>query len=493
MKPNEICRRIYPRQATDLPNGLNVNSVTEPSGATPPSVGPRGTESYFSALQKRLRGKVIGYDDAGYDRARRIWNGRIDRRPRLIAQCLDAGDIIACVRFARERALRLAVRGNGHAVAGTAICQDGLVVDLSMMKSVRVNPQKRTARVGSGVTLGELDHATQAFGLAVPVGTDSKVGISGLTLGGGNGWLMGAFGATCDNLLSVDLVTADGNFLTASEDAYEDLFWAVRGGGGNFGIATSLKYRAHRLGPEVVAGTLLYPLDQARDVLRQFRSFAHDAPDPLTVYPCLIFLDNGTPVLCMAACYAGPVDEGKRAVIPLKQLGRPITDQLQPMSFLQWQSSLDAARPFGRRCAIRSHFLKEIDDDFIDVLVEGFKRAPSRLSAVILEHCHGAIARVPVEATAFALRKNPYHFEILAFWDNPQESEANLRWTMDYFAETSRFSSQEVYVNSLDEDEGGRIREAYGPNYERLRQIKRKYDPENFFHCNQNIIPASIG
>jgi FAD/FMN-containing dehydrogenase len=458
-----------------------------------PSIRTGETGDDFAALQKRLRGKVIGYEDAEYDRARCIWNGRIDRRPRLVAQCLDAGDVIACVGFARKRELPLSVRGNGHAVAGTAICQDGLVVDLSMMKGVRVNPQKQTVRTGPGVTLGELDHATQAFRLAVPVGTDSEVGISGLTLGGGNGWLMGAFGATCDNLLSVDLVTADGNFLTASEDAYEDLFWALRGGGGNFGIATSLKYRAHPLGPEVVAGTVLYPIDQARDVLRRFRSFAHEAPDPLTVYPCLLFLDNGTPVLCMAACYAGPVAEGERAVVPLKQLGQPIGDQLKPMSFLQWESSLDAARPFGRQCAIRSHFLKEIDDDFIDVFIEGFQRAPSRLSAVILEHCHGAIARVPPEATAFALRKNPYHLEILAFWDKSEGTEANIRWTLDYFAQTSRYSSKEVYVNSLDEDEGNRIREAYGPNYERLRQIKRRYDPDNFFRCNQNIVPAPIG
>jgi len=474
-------------------NGPKIEKRTQLTSATSSALRPEEAGNHIAALQKRLRGKVIGGEDAGYDRARRIWNGRIDRRPRLIAQCVDQGDVIACVQFARKREFPLAVKGNGHAVAGTALCQDGLVVDLSIMKGVRVNPKKLTVRAGPGVTLGELDRATQAFHLAVPVGTDSEVGISGLTLGGGNGWLMGAFGATCDNLLSVDLVTAEGNFLMASHDANEDLFWAVRGGGGNFGIVTSLKYRAHQLGPIVVAGAVLYPLGQARDVLRRFRSFAHEAPDRLTVYPCLIFLDSDIPVLCMAACYAGPVEEGERAVAPLKRLGQVMADQLKPMSFLEWQSSFDAARPFGRRCAIRSHFLNEIEDDFIDVLIDGFKRAPSRLSAVILEHCHGAIARVAPEETAFALRKNPYHFEILAFWDDCRDDEANLDWTISYFAETSRFSSKEVYVNSLDEDEADRIREAYGPNYERLRELKRKYDPDNFFRCNQNIIPAPVG
>jgi FAD/FMN-containing dehydrogenase len=469
--------------SSDTPN---LRAKTQPAGET--SVAE--TRNRSTELQKRLRGRVIGEDNAGYDRARRVWNGKIDRKPRLIAQCLQQEDVIACVQFARERELPLAVKGNGHAVAGTAICQGGLVVDLSLMKGVRVNRQRLTARAAPGVVLGELDHATQAFQLAVPTGTDSEVGISGLALGGGNGWLMGAFGATCDNLLSADMITAEGRLLTVNESTNEDLFWAVRGGGGNFGIVTSLEFRAHHLGPTVVAGAVLYPLEQARSVLRAFRSFAHEAADPLTVYPCLIYLDDGTPVLAMAACYAGPVGEGERAVVPLKRLGNPIADELKPMLFLEWQSAFDAARPFGRRCVIRSHFLHEIEDDFIDVLLAGFQQAPSRFSAVILEHCHGAIARIDPQAMAFALRKNPYHLEILAFWDNPEQTEANAKWAIDYFAQTRRFSSGEVYVNSLDEGEGSRIQEAYGLNYKRLREIKRKYDPDNFFRCNQNISPA---
>jgi FAD/FMN-containing dehydrogenase len=441
-------------------------------------------------LGQTLRGALIGREDARYESARRVWNGRIDRRPLLIAQCLDAADIVACVHFAQDHALPLAVRGSGHACAGTALCDGGLVVDLSRMKGVRVVPDQGVARAQPGVTWGDMDHATLAFGLAVPGGTDSEVGIAGLSLGGGNGWLMGAFGATCDNILSIDLVTAEGKLLTASAAEHQDLFWALRGGGGNFGIATSFEYRMHPVGPRVVAGAVLYPFEQTREVLARFRDFAEAAPDPLTVYPCLIRLEDGAPVLCMAACYAGPVEEGTRAVAPLRHMGEPLADQLKPMPFVEWQKSMDAARPAGRRCAMRSHFLTELADGFIDAVIESFATCPSRHSVAIVEHCHGAIARVVPTATAFALRTNPYHFEIIAFWDDPAETEANIAWCNRFFGATVPFSSGEVYVNSLDEGEEHRIREAYGPNWERLTQIKKRYDPTNFFHCNQNI-PAA--
>jgi FAD/FMN-containing dehydrogenase len=445
----------------------------------------------IASLGKALRGALIGREDARYESARRIWNGRINRRPLLIAQCVDAADIVECVRFARDYALPLAVRGSGHACAGTALCDDGLVVDLSRMKGVRVLPDRGVARAQPGVTWGDMDHATQAFGFAVPGGTDSEVGIAGLSLGGGNGWLMGAFGATCDNILSLDLVTADGMLLTASASENEDLFWALRGGGGNFGIATSFAYRMHPLGPAVMAGAVYYPFDQTCAVLARFRDFAKAAPDPLTVYPCLICLEDGTPILCMAACYAGPVEEGEQAVAALRYMGEPLSDQLKPMPFVEWQRSMDAARPAGRCCAMRSHFLADLDEGFVDALAEQFAASPSRHSVAILEHCHGAIARVSPAETAFALRTNPYHFEIIAFWDEPTETEANIAWCDRFFAATSPFSSGEVYVNSLDAGEGHRIREAYGPNWERLRHIKQRYDPTNFFHCNQNITPAA--
>ena len=444
----------------------------------------------IAKLGEALRGTLIGRGDACFDRARRIWNGRIDRRPLLIAQCADAADIVACVHFARDHALPLAVRGSGHACAGTALCDDGLVVDLSRMKGIRVVADRGVVRAEPGVTWGDMDHATQAFGFAVPGWTDSEVGISGLSLGGGNGWLMGKFGATCDNILSIDVVTAEGKLLTASASEHQDLFWALRGGGGNFGIATSFGYQMHPIGPMVMAGAVFYPFDQTRAVLARFRDFAADAPDPLAVYPCLIRLEDGAPVLCMAACYAGPVEDGERAVAPLRHMGEPLSDQLKPMAFVEWQRSMDAARPAGRRCAMRSHFLAELADGFVDALIEHFAACPSRHSVAIVEHCHGAISHVAPTATAFALRTNPYHFEIIAFWDDPAETAANLAWCDRFLGATLPFSSGEVYVNSLDEGEEHRIREAYGPNWERLTQIKRRWDPTNFFHCNQNIPPA---
>jgi FAD/FMN-containing dehydrogenase len=443
-----------------------------------------------ATLDETLRGRLIGHGDAGFDRARRVWNGRIDRRPLLIPQCADAADIVACVRFARDHALPLAVRGSGHACAGTALCDDGLVVDLSRMKGIRVLPDRGVVHAQPGVTWGDIDHATQAFGFAVPGGTDSEVGIAGLSLGGGNGWLMGTLGATCDNMLSIDLVTAEGTLLTASATEHEDLFWALRGGGGNFGIATSFEYRMHPIGPRVIAGAVLYPFDQTHAVLARFRDFAKAAPDPLTVYPCLTRSGDGAPVLCLAACYAGPVEAGERAVAPLRHMGQPLSDQLNPMPFVEWQKSMDAARPAGRCCAIRSHFVAALADGFVDAAIKYFAACPSRYSVVIVEHCHGAIARVPPTETAFALRTSPYHFEIIAFWDDPAETAANLEWCNRFFGATVPFSSGEVYVNSLDEGEEHRIPEAYGPNWERLTQIKRRWDPTNFFHCNQNIPPA---
>ena len=443
-----------------------------------------------ASLRAELRGQLVTRRDPGYDGSRRLWNGRIDRYPAIIARCSDVADIVACVRFAREHAMEFAVRSGGHAVAGTAMSNGGFVADLSDIKGIRVDPGSRRAWIGAGERWGAVDRATQAYGLAVPCGTDSEVGVAGLTLGGGNGWLMGAFGATVDSLLSVELVLANGEIVTASSSDNPDLFWAVRGGGGNFGVATKFEFALHPVGPTVMAGALLYPFGTTKAVLQAFRDTASMLPDPLTVYPCLIFDEKGAPVLCMAACHAGPVEDAQAAVALLRRLGSPCLDDLRPQPFVAWQSSMDAARPAGRGCAIRSHFMARIDDALIDVLIEHFARAPSRHSVIVLEHCHGAIARVSPEATAFALRRNPYHFEILAFWDDPAQAEENICWADDFLAATLPFSSGEVYVNSLDEAEAARIREAYGINFDRLRALKRKYDPQNFFHCNQNIPPA---
>ena len=440
-------------------------------------------------LRRTIGGQLITSSDPGYDSARKVWNGLVDRHPGAIAYCASVGDIAACVRFARERDLATAIRSGGHACAGTALCDGGLVIDTSRMREVSVDPKSRTARAGAGARWREFDRATQASGLATTGGTDSEVGIAGLTLGGGNGWLMGIHGATCDNLLALDVVTADGATIRASATEHPDLFWAMRGGGGNFGIATAFEYRLHPVGPEVIGGMVTYPYSRARQVLEFFRDFSNTAPDELTVYACLICTEAGAPAIGLAACYAGPMDAAEQAVRPLRTCGTPIDDELRPMPYPELQTMMDAARPAGRRCAMRSHFMRELSDGVLDAIVEHFARTPSPLSVAIIEHCHGAIARVALDATAFALRASPFHFEIIGFWDDPAATGANLKWVTDFFNATQPFSSGEVYVNSLDQGES-RIHEAYRSNYQRLTKIKARYDPSNFFRHNQNIIPA---
>jgi FAD/FMN-containing dehydrogenase len=435
-----------------------------------------------------LRGRLVLPDDASYETARRVWNGRIDRRPALVAYCADDSDVVLAVRFAREDGVPVAVRGGGHSCAGTAVCDDGLVIDLSPMKAIAVDAAARCGSAQGGVLWGELDRATQAFGLAVPGGTDSEVGIAGLTLGGGNGWLMGLHGATCDNLLSVEVVMADASVVTADADANPDLFWALRGGGGNFGVVTSFRYQLHPVGPTVIGGAVMYSYEDASKVLRHFREFTKTAPDALTVYACLI-CDSERPVVAIAACYAGSADRAEATVAPLRQWGKIVADQIRPMSYVELQSLFDTARSVGRRCAMRSNFMADLPDTAIEILVEDFRQTPSRLSAVIVEHCHGAIARVAPDETAFALRGNPFHLEILGFWDPPEKDVINLAWVERFFADMQPFGAGEVYVNSLDQGEGHRVREAYGINYARLATLKSKFDPTNFFRCNHNIPP----
>jgi FAD/FMN-containing dehydrogenase len=440
-------------------------------------------------LRERLHGRLVSPGDVDYDTVRRVWNGRIDRRPALVAFCADGADVVTAVQFARENAVLAAVRGGGHSCAGTAVYDDALVIDLSLMKSIEVDAANRSAHAQGGVLWGELDRATQAFGLAVPGGTDSEVGIAGLTLGGGNGWLMGLHGATCDNLLSANVVMADGRNVLANSVENADLFWALRGGGGNFGIVTLFHYRLHPIGPTVIGGAVMYAYQDAAKILRYFRDFTSSAPDALTVYACLIF-DRGRPVVAIASCYAGSADRAVATVAPLRQWGTVVSDQLRPMSYIELQSLFDAARPAGRRCAMRSNFMAGLPDPAIEILVEKFRTAPSLLSAVIVEHCHGAIARVASDATAFALRSNPYHLEILGFWDSAERDATNLEWVERFFAAMQPFSAGEVYVNSLDEGEGHRAREAYRTNYARLAALKSKFDPTNFFRCNINIPPG---
>jgi FAD/FMN-containing dehydrogenase len=446
-----------------------------------------------AALGSGLRGALIGPDDDGYNAARTVWNAMIDRRPALIARCAGVADVIDAVNFARSNGLRVAVRGGGHNVAGTAVADGALVVDLSPMKGVRVDPAARTVRAEGGVIWAEFDRETQAFGLATTGGTVSGTGVAGYTLGGGLGWLMRRYGLACDNLLSADVVTADGRFLTASETENADLFWGLRGGGGNFGVVASLEYRLHEIGTTLFAGPIFHPLPAARDVFRFYRDTVPNSPDELICHIALLTSPDGAPLTALLPTYLGPLEAGEAAVKPLRSFGTPAADLAGPMPYRAVQSMFDAAFPAGRRNYWKSGFLRGLDDDAIDTLVDGFSRAPSPSAVVFIEQLGGAMSRVPVDATAFQHRTAPYNLLLVTAWDDPAEDEANIRWARDLWTAILPQTADGVYVNYLSDTryEGeNRVRAAYGPNYDRLVALKRTYDPDNLFRSNQNISPA---
>lgn len=458
-------------------------------------------EATVEEFKSSLRGELLRPGDEGYDEARAIWNGMIDKRPALIARCTGVADVIDAVNFARTNNLLVSVRGAGHNVAGKAVSEGGLMIDLSLMKGIHVNPKARTARAQPGVTLGDLDRETQAFGLAAPAGIVSTTGIAGLTLGGGIGWLSRKHGLTSDNLLSVDIVTADGRFLTASEDENADLFWGVRGGGGNFGIVTSFEYRLHPVGPIVVAGLVLHPMEKATEFLRFIREYAAKAPDELTVIPLLRlappapFLPveaHGAPVVGAGVLYAGPLEEGQRAVQPLKEFGSPLADLIGPKPFMALQSMFDSGAAPGNQYYLKSEYLFALSDDAIDAIVAHAARITSPLSLAAFFHLGGAVSRVGEDDTAFSHRDAAFALNIQASWLDPEESDEHIRWTRDFWTAMQPFSTGGVYVNFLSEDEGeDRVRAAYGAtNYERLVALKNKYDPTNLFRLNQNIKPT---
>ena len=446
-------------------------------------------EAIIADLKSSLRGDLLQPGDEGYDAARAVWNGMIDRRPALIARCRGAADVIASVNFAREQGLLVSIRGGGHNVAGNAVCDDGLMIDLSPMKGARVDPAARTARAEPGLLWRELDHETQAFGLATVGGTISTTGIAGLTLGGGNGWLSGKHGLACDNLLSVDVVTADGVLRRASASEHEDLFWGIRGAGANLGIVTSFEYQLHPVGPLVLAGMVVHPFDRARDALRFYRDFAAGQPDELTTYAAILTMPDGAMVVALVACYAGEPEEGERALAPLKRYGPPIADMIGPMPYTAFQSMLDGAFPVGRQNYWKSGYLPAIGDEAIDTIVAYAQAVPSPHTVVLLEDYHGAVGRVDGTAMAFSHREAAHGLLILANWSDRGESERNIDWTRDFFA-AMRPHLSGVYVNNLGDEGSERVRSAYGANYERLVALKTKYDPTNFFRMNQNIVPA---
>jgi FAD/FMN-containing dehydrogenase len=442
------------------------------------------------AFQASLSGAIIYPGDTDYDRARKIWNGMIDKRPALITRCTGVADVIAAVRFARDHDLPVAVRGGGHSLPGFSVCDGGMVIDLSRMKGMRVDPAKRAAVAQAGLTWGDYDRETQAFGLASTGGVIATTGIAGLTLGGGIGWLMRKYGLACDHLRSVDLVTAEGQFLTASATEHPDLFWGVRGGGGNFGIVTSFEYQLHPVGP-VLAGMVLHPIHRAKEVLRFYREFTPAAPDELTAYAFLMTTPEGAAVVAVLCCYCGDIAAGEQVLRPLRRFGPPLADEIKPMPYQAWQRILNDAYPAGLSNYYKSHFLSRISDELIETVIDGFAKIPSPMSALGFEQFGGAVGRVGVDDTAFRHRDVAYDIAILGQWADPAASAANIQWVREVAAATERFSTGGVYVNFLGEDGEERVKAAYGSHYQRLVALKRKYDPSNLFRLNQNIKPMA--
>ena len=446
----------------------------------------------LDALARNFRGDILTPASPGYEEARRVWNSMIDRRPAAIARCHGAADVVAAVRFADRENLYPAVRAGGHNVAGLAMVDGGLVIDVTPMKRITIDPDARTARAEAGLTWAEFDRATQEFGLATTGGLISTTGIAGLTLGGGVGWLMGRCGLSCDNTLSYDLVTARGDLVTASADEHPDLFWALKGGGGNFGVVTSITYRLHPVGT-VLSGMLLYPLATARSVLAHYRDFVNAGlPDELIVYAASITTPDGIPMLAIVPSYTGAdLDEGERLIGPLRTFGPPAADLVARMPYVAMQQMLDAAAPYGVRSYWKSHFLRALPDDAIDTFVRFCESCTSPRTFVVLEHGHGAVARVPSHATAFPIRGHAFDLVVISVWDDATEDDRHVHWTRTFHRAMLPWSAGQVYVNALSEDDAGRIGEAYGNNLARLAALKAIYDPGNRFRRNQNILPGA--
>jgi len=464
--------------------------------ATPQSV----THESLETLRASLRGTLHLPGEPGYDAARTIWNAMIDRKPAAIVRAAGAADVIQAVGFARTHALTLAVKGAGHNIAGNAVCQGGLMLDLSPMKSVRIDPVAKVARVEPGVTLGEFDREAQAFGLATPTGINSTTGIAGLALGGGFGWLSRQHGLTADNLISADVVTADGRLLHATDKENPDLFWAIRGGGGNFGVVTSFEFRLHRVGPEVLAGLIVHPFARAKELLDGYRKFVAQSPDELTTWavlrkaPPLPFLPanvHGTDILIFALCYNGDIEAGTKAIAPLRALGQPIADVAGPHPFLGWQAAFDPLLTPGARNYWKSHDFLKLTDPAIDLVINAMKTLPTDECEMFIGHLGAAVNRVPANATAYPHRNVEFVLNVHTRWREPGQDTACIGWARQLFDALTPHATGGVYVNFMPEDEGQRVKAgAYGPNYERLAKLKAKYDPQNLFRMNQNIPPA---
>jgi len=447
-------------------------------------------EAAVQQLQTHLRGALLRPGDDRYEETRRVWNGMIDKRPALIARCTGMADVITAVTFAREHNLLVSVRSGGHNIAGKAVCSGGLMIDLSRLRRVQVDPSNGTARVEGGALLGDLDRATQAFGLATTAGVVTHTGVAGLTLGGGVGRLAHKYGLACDNLLSVDLVTAEGRVLRARPTENADLFWGVRGGGGNFGIVITFEFRLHSVGPGVLGGTVFYPLAKARAALKFYAEYTQTAPDELSADAFLLTLPHGEQACAIDVCYIGPIEQGERILHPLRKFGPSLADQIGPTAYIDLQGSSDAFFPPGLHYYYKSHFMQELSDEAIEVLVTHFATVPSPWSSVAFQQYGGAVSRVGQAETAFGHRAAQYNFIPTSVWTDPTESEQHLNWVREAWDLMRPFATGGVYVNNLAEEGEDRVRAAYGPHYERLVGLKNKYDPTNFFRLNANIKPT---
>ena len=444
-----------------------------------------------TAFKARLHGALLGPDDPPYEAARKVWNGMIDKHPALIARCTGVADVLHTVQFARAHDLPVAMRCGSHNAAGHATCDGGIVADLTPMKGIRVDASQRRAHAQGGVLWGEFDRETQVYGLGTTGGAVNDTGITGLTLGGGIGWLMSQYGFACDNLVSADVVTADGTVRTASATEHTDLFWALRGGGGNFGVVTSFEYQLHPVG-QWLAGTVVYPRAQAREILRAHRDFSEACSDQTAVFAGLMTSPDGAPIIALPIGYHGPLDEGARVLAPLRRLGTPLFDDVGPKTYVEVQTIFNpAVFPHGMQRYWKSSFLPHPPDAALDIALEYADQMASPHSMILLYLVHGAAARVPAEATAFGLRDALWNLDVIGQWTDPAEAQQHIPWVRECWQALDAHGMGGVYVNHLGADEPERVREAFGANYARLVDVKQRYDPDNVFRFNQNIRPLA--
>jgi len=450
-------------------------------------------------LKGSFRGEILLPSDDAYESARKIWNATIDKHPALIVRCSTTSDVVRAVNFARDNGLVLAVRGGGHNIAGNAMCDDGIVIDLSKMKSARVDPAGRRVTIEGGATLADLDAATQAHGLATPVGINSTTGVAGLTLGGGFGWLSRKYGMTIDNLESAEVVTAAGEVVRASAAEHPDLFWALRGGSGNFGIVTRFEFRLHPVGPDVLSGLIVYPISEAKSVLQRYRDFVAKAPDDLSVWtvlrqaPPLPFLPkevHGKEIVALALLYAGDPKQGESLIEPLRKFGTPAGEHVGVQPYTAWQQAFDPLLTAGARNYWKSHNFSTLNDGLFDAVIQYIEKLPSPQCEIFFGALGGATTRPAPNSAAYAHRDALFVMNVHGRWEDPADDERCIGWARDFFNASAPFASGSVYVNFLTADEGDRVRAAYGPNYDRLARVKRTYDPENLLRMNQNIKPA---